>query len=44
MASLSKKTKAIRANKKKKAGRARKAAVAKAGTTPKFAVHKDAAK
>ncbi len=39
MASLTKKTKTIRANKKKKAGAARKKKLQTKGTTPKFAVH-----
>ncbi len=43
MASLAKRTKAIRANKKKNAGRARKKALAKNGTTPAFPIHKEAA-
>ncbi len=44
MASLAKKTKAIRANKKKKAGRDRKRALAKNGTTPAFPIHKTESK
>ncbi|MCP4867635.1 MAG: hypothetical protein GY898_02820 [Proteobacteria bacterium] len=39
MASLTKKTKAIRANKKKKAGSTRKKKMENQGSTPKFAVH-----
>jgi hypothetical protein len=40
MASLAKRTKAVRANKKKKAGQSRKKALAKNGSTPAFAIHK----
>ncbi len=43
MASLAKRTKAVRANKKKNQGRLRKKALAKNGTTPAFAIHKDGA-
>ena len=42
MSSNTKRTKAVRANKKKNAGRDRKRALEKNGTTPAFAVHKDA--
>jgi hypothetical protein len=41
MASLAKRTKAVRLNKKKKAGRARKRALAKNGTTAAFPIHKE---
>ncbi len=44
MSSLTKQTKTIRANKKKKAGAARKKKLVAQGTTPKFPVHPQGSK